>query len=914
MPEPKRGVRFNTRPWVSFFVTALFLVAIFFYFGVFPFGSKDILSSEAGGQFLPFLAALKNQLLQGKSLTYSFQTGMGKNFTGVFAYYLSSPLNLPAVLLPMKYLSEAVMFLLILKLSLAGAFMTWLLDTRFSDKTKMSILFGAMYGLCSFSLAFMVHTMWLDGFALLPLIILMLERFRKDPSRWWTVLLVMFLLFASGYYMGFIVGIFALAYLVALLDYEGAFEPKRTPSGETLTGLFLLAMLVAAMLCAAVWIPAGMDIFKNRDFSQPEVPDVQPAFSLQAFLSQLLLSRVAEDGKNLPFVATNLLVVSLVVLFYRNHEISVRVKKWTAVILGVGLLSFMLAPLNIFWHVFEEPARFLYRNSFLYIFGLILMAFYSYLHRRALSSRDFLFTGGVLFAMLALIEIPGNAGEYFFPHMFFSAAILFCLWAGAVRHHYAILSSISRVSGIVLAAILVVEIITLDPQGQLRDMTKWSMDHQAFVSSLEEYRALTEQIDKSSRFRVEKDGQGGPEPSLLNAYGQVSGISSDLQMANKTQNRFLKQLGYRLNNNYMRATHDYCILPSDSILGIRYIISERGEMTGLKKKASEGSLTLLENPYSAVPAVLAEEDAGAFGFYALEEETEDKDYFAFQEKWFSSLSGQDASGLYRDCDVCWETINGEEAPVTYTELKKSWKNIEEKVPDSLNLEDPEADFKVVRSYLRANAASPMSIRTTIVADSTDMLYLSVPFMMESYPFSVYCNGQKVFEETSDSDYSVLVNLGNFSVGEEVLIEVRTEEEVFPCFDLKLAYVDTAVLDAQMKILKDGISDARIENGEVAFTAEADARRLVVTSIPYEKGWRVTIDGTPCDVLCYQEAFVSFYMDAGNHQVKMEFSLPGGSIGVIISAVGLLSGTAFAILLKRRYSSSGSDKKVTGDTK
>ncbi|MBP5313122.1 MAG: YfhO family protein, partial [Clostridia bacterium] len=159
MPEPNRGVRFNTRPWVSFFATTLFLVAIFFYFGVFPFGSKDILSSEAGGQFLPFLAALKNQLLQGKSLTYSFQAGMGKNFTGVFAYYLSSPLNLPAVLLPMKYLSEAVMFLLILKLSLAGAFMTWLLDTRFSDKTKMSILFGAMYGLCSFSLAFMVHTM-----------------------------------------------------------------------------------------------------------------------------------------------------------------------------------------------------------------------------------------------------------------------------------------------------------------------------------------------------------------------------------------------------------------------------------------------------------------------------------------------------------------------------------------------------------------------------------------------------------------------------------------------------------------------------------------------------------------------------------------------------------------------------------
>ena len=147
----------DLRPLFSFVAVFFSLVVVMFTVGVSPFGDHSVLVSDLSAQYAPYLATLRNKLVSGGSLAYSFEVGLGKNFMGILAYYISSPLNLLTLLFPVSKLSEAIVIIAILKLSFAGAFMTALIDHKFDSKTKMSILFGMMYALSSFSMSFIFN-------------------------------------------------------------------------------------------------------------------------------------------------------------------------------------------------------------------------------------------------------------------------------------------------------------------------------------------------------------------------------------------------------------------------------------------------------------------------------------------------------------------------------------------------------------------------------------------------------------------------------------------------------------------------------------------------------------------------------------------------------------------------------------
>ena len=63
-------------------------------FGVQPFGDNSLLIIDGLHQYMPFYSILYDKLKSGGSLFYSFRAGLGINFLSLYAYYLSSPLNL----------------------------------------------------------------------------------------------------------------------------------------------------------------------------------------------------------------------------------------------------------------------------------------------------------------------------------------------------------------------------------------------------------------------------------------------------------------------------------------------------------------------------------------------------------------------------------------------------------------------------------------------------------------------------------------------------------------------------------------------------------------------------------------------------------------------------------------------------
>ncbi len=889
----------NLLPLITFFLMMAAMALIFFTNGISPFGKKSILVSDLGAQYAPFLVTFRNILTGGKNLLYSSSVGMGKNFLGILAYYVASPVNLISLLFPVSHISDAIVLIIMIKLSLAGSFMTLLLSSRSEKNSKAPILFGMVYALCSFALIFLMNFMWLDGFAILPLLIHLLDKYKTDLRQWWKLLLTLIVLFASGYYMAYIVGVFSFFYLIFVLDYDGAFTKGREPNGEKLVGLYCLAAICAAAVCACILLPAGLDTIRNGDNSASMESSLEPNFAIIQLLPQFFLTSLSNISANLPYIYTDMAPLCLVILFFRNPSISGRLKRWCAVSLGVGILSFLLPPLDMAWHLFNAPNWYLYRYSFIFSFGMILIAYHSFQHLKALRTKDFVVTGGVVLLMLLISELVGTKenGKVMFFQVLFVTVILLALLLGANKEKWpASIDGLKRYGVGLLAAVMVVELVFLNPKVTVGNLFGKAQEQSEFASQAEQVKKLTATIDDGNYRTEQTDKLGKNIDSLtLAAYGDVKGISTFLSMANKQSQHFLKQLGYRASFNYCSIEHHACILPMDSLLGIRYILSDREEIDGLSPLRKTSSYTLFENPNAVQPAFLAGSDAGEYDGLSLETAEKEKDYFAYQEALLTSLTGSDASGLYQTETPEWTILNGEEAPAEYKDpIPESNSRM-----DRLNKENTDKFPSGLTIYIRTNAKSPMRFLTEVEMDKDGTLYLNIPFQAKACPHEVYVNDQRVYQEESDSYYSVICDLGTFKKGEKVQIEIRTQEDIYASFAPQIATCDLTALSAQMTQLKTGVTNLDFKDGHMSLDTESAEGKLLVTTIPYEKGWRAIVDGQETEILPYQESFLSLPLTAGSHHVELEFTLPGGMIGVIISAVGVIASAVLAFYIGKK---------------
>lgn len=66
------------------------LLAIYAVLGIVPFGDRSVVTGDLDGQYPPCFAHYSRSWTQ--SMTYGLDKGLGGNLSGLFAYYVSSPL------------------------------------------------------------------------------------------------------------------------------------------------------------------------------------------------------------------------------------------------------------------------------------------------------------------------------------------------------------------------------------------------------------------------------------------------------------------------------------------------------------------------------------------------------------------------------------------------------------------------------------------------------------------------------------------------------------------------------------------------------------------------------------------------------------------------------------------------------
>ena len=99
------------------------------------------------------------------------------------------------------------------------------------------------------------------------------------------------------------------------------------------------------------------------------------------------------------------------------------------------------------------------------------------------------------------------------------------------------------------------------------------------------------------------------------------------------------------------------------------------------------------------------------------------------------------------------------------------------------------------------------------------------------------------------------------------------------------------VDAYKKMLET-LSDEQLEvtkydSTSLEGTVTAKESGLLFLTIPYSEGWYATVDGEPADITDINDALMAIRLDAGKHDVRIEYIPAGFKPGVCITCASIV---------------------------
>lgn len=137
---------------------------------------------------------------------------------------------------------------------------------------------------------------------------------------------------------------------------------------------------------------------------------------------------------------------------------------------------------------------------------------------------------------------------------------------------------------------------------------------------------------------------------------------------------------------------------------------------------------------------------------------------------------------------------------------------------------------------------------------------------------------------SNVDRDFILDLGYLKGGESVTLNGDDDKNVNVSLYrlLQDEFIDAVNQLNEEPLLVDSYTDTRID-GRVAALSDG----ILFTSIPYEEGWTVYVDGVAVETEAYADAFLSVPLSAGEHTIHMEYMPAGLKQGAAITLGSLL---------------------------
>lgn len=381
---------------------SILIILVFFYINnITPFGSKDFTVIDFYHQYFPMTSELINRILNSKTLLFSFNGSLP--FIRNLYNYLSSPFNI--LLLPFKdNLSTGFSLLIAIKAILASTTICYYL-TKNIKNSILSIPISISYGFSSYYIAYHWNIMWLDGMIFLPLIILGLEKIIKENKSLLYIITLSISIF-SNYYIGYMICIFTFIYFqfYYLLNYKFNIKDFLIKFKN-----YILYSIISIGIISIVVIPIYFSL-SSISATKDTFPSIfETEFNIINFiLNNFSLSKptaLISENIPLPNTSSSLLIFILIPLFFINKNINKKEKILYALLLLTLFLCMHNTFINFIWHGFHFPNDLPYRQSFIYIFITIIIAYKSLINIKYINTKKLLITLTVFILLIILSKI-----------------------------------------------------------------------------------------------------------------------------------------------------------------------------------------------------------------------------------------------------------------------------------------------------------------------------------------------------------------------------------------------------------------------------------------------------------------------------------------------------------------------------
>lgn len=842
---------------MAFLVPLLIAVIICIDHEIYPFGKQCMLHIDMYHQYCPFFTELMEKIKTGGSMFYSWNIGLGADFVSLYAYYLASPLNWLIALCPKGYVIEFMTFLVLLKIALCGLTFAYYLQQHFlaeygkgagerngsagmggADQARREIasyacaIFGTAYALSAFMAAYAWNIMWTDCMVLAPLAILGLERLIKEgrPVLYYVALSFCIL---SNYYISIMVCIFLVLWFFL-------FWAEHKESGYKAWLRFAWYSLLAGGTGAALILPTAAILGYSgaSGISFPE--SVEWYFHIVSELARSLINvEVYTGDAHWPNLYCGIFAIVFLLLYLCNGKITWKNKIPRLALLVLFWISFANNILDFIWHGLHFPTSLPGRQSFLYVFTVLVIAYEAFLKLRGNRLWHVAAAGvtGAAFFAAAYCYLDETTMER--DSVYISAVFLGC-YLLLVTGYLVGNAGLKKVM-LAIGCFAVVAELTLNFDVTGLD----TVSRQAYVENLADYRTVLAAVEAQQRdVETEAGKQGGAvfyrteelerktkNDAALSGYRSATQFSS---LMNLNVSHFYQSVGMEGGKNFYCAGGATPLL--SAMLSIRYVLADNAlEESPIRSLAAQsGNTYLYENAY-VLP----------LGFMMSEETIAAWDY-----ENLGDIGAQNALA---------ELLGSDEAMLTPVASVST--------PGESSFDAGETGY-----YYATYEKTTVDNLTEEVSDGRTRSFTKV-------------------------SHGYTLDLGYCQAGTNVKVTNTSDETVqMTVYYLNMEALDTAYQKLASQVMElTAFSDTR-----VAGKIRVEQPGRLIFSIAKEEGWTLYVDGEKTESESFGGAFLSIHLEPGEHEIELRYHSPGFAAGAWIS-VAAVALFALTMLIRRKLS-------------
>lgn len=856
---------------------ALFIILlVYFCYEIIPFGDSIIYRMDLYHQYGPLFSELYDRLVSGESLVYSWNSGLGGSFLGNFFNYLSSPISFIVLLFGHKNTFEAVAAMIAIKSVLSSMAMAYYLKNSQKANGFSISAFGIMYAFCGYFVAYYWNVMWIDAMYILPFIVLGIEKI-IDSGKCKTYIIALSLAIFSNYYIGYMLCIFSCIYFIyyyvcnnsKIKEYKGYLVQEKGIFKKLSNSFFLnsgirfaLSSLAVGGILLFMLIPLVSVLNSSSATADSQPTTYQSYFDIFDFLANHfagLEPTIRSSGEDvLPNVYCGVLTVLLVPLYLFSKKISSTEKIASISLLALMYFSFNINFINFAWHGFHFPNDLPYRQSFIYSFLLLIIAFKALKHIDEYSKKQILAVGIGVIAYVVLVQKIGSKNvDDFTVFVTIAATVLMTIVLGLIVSKKAQVFALS----IMLMCSVATEIIVANTDHYVANQSK-----ESFASDYDDFKSVQNKIlenDNSMFYREElSDSRARMDPCWYD-YNGVSVFSS---MAYEKTSNFQKDFGL-----YGNKINSYTYNPQtpvyNALFGLKYIYDKSGyvsENAYYSLKESGKQFNAYENNYPlnlAFPVI----DVVEHFDVSLYQNPVDA-----QEDLFKAATGvEDVYNRITDYEIVYGNILSIDR-FSINEGTFALNKISDEYSGSITIDITAKDTSNIYIYVYSRSLDTVTI------------------LSPSYTNTMTVND------------GYILDLGSHKPDDRISIELPLKDDVSSAsVDFVAFTVDHEKFIEGYNKLKDGqLEYTEFNETSVKGNFVAEKDEILFTSIPYDKSWNVYIDGKPVnksDIFAISGGLLGINVTEGNHNITLVYEAQGLKECSVISALFVIIILIFYIL-------------------